>query len=599
MHSFYHVLALPCSLIKFIVLCLCIVSLVLTRLRGVAILSMRVGNDLIEFSRTWNMVSFMLPRLNVNNILFNHADLIMDSSLFIPVFVVTSTAYAVAVSIMSATSTSSPQRKLAMFGSVNTSPKLKSTEMSPPRSSNWLWTSPSRKSVTSPPKRVSTSPTFDLGQDSAALNGSSNNTQRGKAKHHVVHKPHVATQSPKSPTVQETQPSSLSHPADSPHWIRLGPRISNGSKSNHKHGHGACDTFFTEEPKSILHSRRYSYRHLTAGSSSSNDSSSCTMTPTVMFSTEVDHQQIQNSSKRQEQQFHQSPHWTGKVRINPFSPVPPKYLEPPSSTKSLPHMNSYFGLPVLSSKSLSPLQLTSKHSGARRSRRLKPKGGTFPPILDDNVSPTDVTEDPFGVEPSGKRKSETVLGLPQSVNEDIEPPHKQIKLSRSRYLSDFEEVRHLGSGSFGSVNACLSRLDGCMYAIKSVSPQGIERSSLSGYSSRFDSGGLYGRSKNSSSDLPPVPPTPRRDVSLTPMRKKWFSHTAASGDTEDDSGGMASGTKHWTDTALKRMLREVSWTDPFQFSTKLSIILLLTRIPPRYMHWQLYAINPTFELFIL
>ncbi|EED90599.1 hypothetical protein THAPSDRAFT_263366, partial [Thalassiosira pseudonana CCMP1335] len=35
-----------------------------------------------------------------------------------------------------------------------------------------------------------------------------------------------------------------------------------------------------------------------------------------------------------------------------------------------------------------------------------------------------------------------------------------------RYLEDFEEVSHLGSGSFGSVNACLSRLDGCMYAVK-------------------------------------------------------------------------------------------------------------------------------------
>lgn len=38
----------------------------------------------------------------------------------------------------------------------------------------------------------------------------------------------------------------------------------------------------------------------------------------------------------------------------------------------------------------------------------------------------------------------------------------------SRFSSDFEELSQLGTGSFGTVYECMSRLDGCMYAIKTA-----------------------------------------------------------------------------------------------------------------------------------
>jgi hypothetical protein len=471
----------------------------------------------------------------------------MDSSSVLPTFVILSTANALIVASMS-----SPRRQLAEIGSPNSSnylrmPKRCGKQQS---TSNWLG-SLSKRSVTSPTKCNMS--TVDAAQD-VQVNKNDGCTQQGHARNmspQPQHSSRFATTSPKSPPSQRVQPPSLMHSAKSPLRIHLDPRVSNVSQSNHKSDSSQCS--YTEEPKSILHPR--GIRHITAGSASSNDSNSYTMTPTVMFSKEVEHQQIEISSKRHDQQYHQSPHWTGKVRINPFSPVPPKYLQPPGS------MSSYFGFPALDSQSLSPLHLPTKQLGMRRSRRLKPKSDSFPStVLEDNVSPTDVTEDPFGINiKSPCKRKPTMLDVPQSVTRDIEQPNKQPNLNRSRYLEDFEEVRHLGSGSFGSVNACLSRLDGCMYAIKSVSPQGIQRSNLSGYNPvKNQREGLYGGHQSTSLDLPSVPPTPRRDVVLSPMKKRRRQFKSTCNESEEGmDGGMASGIKHWTESALRRMLREV------------------------------------------
>jgi len=43
---------------------------------------------------------------------------------------------------------------------------------------------------------------------------------------------------------------------------------------------------------------------------------------------------------------------------------------------------------------------------------------------------------------------------------------RQRCLSESRFLSDFQIVTQIGAGSFGSVYKCLSRVDGCLYAVK-------------------------------------------------------------------------------------------------------------------------------------
>jgi serine/threonine protein kinase len=42
----------------------------------------------------------------------------------------------------------------------------------------------------------------------------------------------------------------------------------------------------------------------------------------------------------------------------------------------------------------------------------------------------------------------------------------QQYIPQSRFYSDFDVIEELGSGSFGNVFKVLSRLDGCMYAIK-------------------------------------------------------------------------------------------------------------------------------------
>ena len=455
----------------------------------------------------------------------------MDSSSVYPAFVVITTANAALVAVMMSPG-SSPGRQSTKIDSPNNSPKLQSIRAVKQRSPmNWLWGSPSTQ-----PNISSKYSDMSLVNASSPLN-----TQQ---------KPSLASTSPKSPPAQKA--STLSHSAISPRRITLDPRI-----SNPKHIR-TSECSFAEEPKSILH--HSDYKHPAGGSASSNQSSSCAMTPTVMFSEEVDNQQIQISSKREDQQFHHSPHWTGKVRINPFSPVPSKYLEPlehPSSTKSLPHLRTYVGFPILSGSAQTPIN----HSGVRRSRRLKPKIGTFPPsILEDKTSPTDVMDDAFSfsIKSPSKRKSGDMPILPQSTNDDVQPPSKKFRLNRGRYLEDFEEVRHLGSGSFGSVNACLSRLDGCMYAIKSISPHGIQRSNLRGYETNEEQqNSSYGGKKNSSLPLPPIPPTPRRDVVRSPVKRRRKSNSTMTNEGENSEIGTICGNNQWTDSALRRMLREV------------------------------------------
>ena len=471
----------------------------------------------------------------------------MDSSLIFPTFISISTANAILLAAMLSPTSRRQNNLTRNDGAKCNSPKAPHDAVKKRQPLSWLWGSPSRKSVTVPSKLPPT-------------NDCTSQQKRSPLRTHV-HNLTFSTTSLTSPPSQKTEPQTLMHPFSSPRRIHLDPRVSNRSRqprSNLRSGRaGASLSSHTEEPQDKLKHREH--HHLTAGSASSNDSSSITMTPTVMFSEEVDHQQIQLSTKRRDQQYHHSPHWTGKVRVNPFSPLPPQYLDPPSSTKSLPDTSNYVGFPVLGDKNTSPSH-PSKRIGMRRSCRLKPKASCFAPMK-DNTSPTDVTEGPFEISSATdtKRKSEVLVGLPPSTNDDVGPLHKQMKLNPSRYLEDFEEIRHLGSGSFGSVNACLSRLDGCMYAIKSLNPQGIERSNLGGHSSfKSQSDGLYGKRQQSSFDYPPVPPTPRRNVLRSPAKKRPAQSNTNDGRSVDMmDGGLASGAKHWTESALSRMLREV------------------------------------------
>jgi len=213
--------------------------------------------------------------------------------------------------------------------------------------------------------------------------------------------------------------------------------------------------------------------------------------------------------------------------------------------------------------------------------------------FEDGISPTDVArKDAFDAETTtsgSKRKTPPRSANSNDWQNDDDDEHhndandgnKRMRLpKRGRYLSDFQEVQFLGAGSFGSVNACLSRLDGCMYAVKSVSPAGVRRgggmgdSSIrhpgttteGGESSAAAGGGvdyLYGGRRTMSNQCA-IPPTPRRDASmLTPQRRKKAVSRFAADDldsAEEDCGGdlgVLEGSGHWNDGALRRMLREV------------------------------------------
>mmetsp|Transcript_40756 Transcript_40756/g.85366 ORF Transcript_40756/g.85366 Transcript_40756/m.85366 type:complete len:782 (+) Transcript_40756:991-3336(+) len=378
-----------------------------------------------------------------------------------------------------------------------------------------------------------------------------------------------------------------------------------------------------------------------------------TLTPTVLYSNNHNNQnhtnnngqggpQSHNYNRRQApmsattttpQYYHQSPHWSGQVRVNPFSPVPEQFLHhpPPTSTKSATRGTNHHtsgrkrhytgryagfynwdaleGPPTLPTGEIGePLSVPPKKRARSRlnpvrSTRARSAGaGAAIPRLDDfedGISPTDVTrKDAFDDEATaGGSKRKTP---PRSANsndwrdddrghddhddrddDESNDGNKRMRLpERGRYLSDFQEVQFLGAGSFGSVNACLSRLDGCMYAVKSISPAGVRRGGMGdssvpppgteggeGAATADAAGGgvdcLYG-GRRTRSDRWAIPPTPRRDAwMLTPQRRKKAVSRFAAGDldsAEEDCGddlGVLEGSGHWNDGALRRMLREV------------------------------------------
>lgn len=63
--------------------------------------------------------------------------------------------------------------------------------------------------------------------------------------------------------------------------------------------------------------------------------------------------------------------------------------------------------------------------------------------------------------PMPERRNRGNLSHPNSTDEDTDMGRAQ-----SRFYSDFDVIGELGNGSFGNVFKVMSRLDGCMYAIK-------------------------------------------------------------------------------------------------------------------------------------
>ena len=100
----------------------------------------------------------------------------------------------------------------------------------------------------------------------------------------------------------------------------------------------------------------------------------------------------------------------------------------------------------------------------------------------DEISPTDVSNFPPST-PLKKSRYHPLRSAPPQTpaldhrqrgrmsgedEEDIliECPSQQE--SNSRFAQDFDVIGQLGTGSFGTVFKCLSRLDGCMYAVKAT-----------------------------------------------------------------------------------------------------------------------------------
>ncbi|KAL9186293.1 hypothetical protein ACHAXT_005531 [Thalassiosira profunda] len=292
------------------------------------------------------------------------------------------------------------------------------------------------------------------------------------------------------------------------------------------------------------------------------------------------------------QHYHQSPHWSGQVRVNPFSPVPEQYLRPPpTSTMSAtrgdakrrrPGFYKLIDLDPSSDLQLEPRKKARIVYPAHLTRSTSRAVSAAIPRLEEfddcgqlfegkEISPTDImqTSPAFETKASGKRKADDMNLKPPPQCRSPEaswPEHnnKRQRINRGRYLNDFQEVQFLGAGSFGSVNACLSRLDGCTYAIKSISPTGQiakskGNSDVGGLTGMDGAGYLYGGRQMKSNQCA-MPPTPGRPApNLPPLRRKSVSRLGNEGMDADgcyDVGAME-GSSHWNDGALRRVLREV------------------------------------------
>ena len=100
----------------------------------------------------------------------------------------------------------------------------------------------------------------------------------------------------------------------------------------------------------------------------------------------------------------------------------------------------------------------------------------------DEISPTDVSSFPPSTPLKKGRYNPLRSAPPQTPaldhrqrgrmsgedEEDILIECSSQHESSSRFASDFDVIGQLGNGSFGTVFKCLSRLDGCMYAVKAT-----------------------------------------------------------------------------------------------------------------------------------
>ncbi|KAL7442473.1 hypothetical protein ACHAXM_008428 [Skeletonema potamos] len=285
-----------------------------------------------------------------------------------------------------------------------------------------------------------------------------------------------------------------------------------------------------------------------------------TLTPTCLYDNDDDEGEAEAylyPSRPQSvpaKRYHRSPHWSGSVNINPFSPVPEQYLNPQpsmsSSNEPFPG-NEIPGvlLPAVGVRHNSPTHQKTKTKRARLSPTkvgpsiLNPRGASVMTnkVVGNTKSPVKKRKSNDGVQDANDHEM-----TQQTSGSNISSKRVCLSSTRSRYLDDFEEIQFLGSGSFGAVCACLSRLDGCMYAVKSISPDG--------YVAKRSANSFYG-GKNDKTIL--VPPTPRRDVVPTSARRRKAQSRTSPNNDELSPQMILRGSRYWNSNALNRMLREV------------------------------------------
>lgn len=200
---------------------------------------------------------------------------------------------------------------------------------------------------------------------------------------------------------------------------------------------------------------------------------------------------------------YQSPGWSQAVSINPFSPVPPEYLSSDrtvsprlsDSTLSTPRSQKKQQRWTVSPKvPKGPLRndsLMEKHMNCNRlaftvaNRKYSPMDvADFPPntpssqkiihgrrnyLLQNSFhnSPENTNIKNSSPQPLARQFSSTPTQsqlLSHSHTNDLIPD--ALPVSLSRFENDFQTLSVLGNGSFGTVLKCISRLDGCLYAIK-------------------------------------------------------------------------------------------------------------------------------------
>ena len=103
--------------------------------------------------------------------------------------------------------------------------------------------------------------------------------------------------------------------------------------------------------------------------------------------------------------------------------------------------------------------------------------------IDDGISPADVAN--FPTPPSAPKKAARPRYTPLKAAPPQTPMPARRNVARmreeeqdeemctavapkSRFHQDFDVIGELGTGSFGTVYKCLSRLDGCLYAVKAA-----------------------------------------------------------------------------------------------------------------------------------